>query len=76
MMIRRERRLPAQWSNRWHVAGLLMLVFTGVALLGTEPLWAQRKAGRTKAKSSADASSDRPFDRRVDAYKGENLKPK
>jgi HEAT repeat protein len=55
MLIRRERSLPAQWSNRWHVAGLLMLVFTGAAVLGTEPLWAQGKAGRTKAKSSADA---------------------
>jgi len=55
MLTRRERRLPIQWSNRWRVAGLLMLVFTGAALLGTEPLRAAEKAGRAKARSSTDA---------------------
>jgi HEAT repeat protein len=55
MLIRQERRLPAQWTNRCRVAGLLMLVFTTAALLGTEPLKAQEKTGRAKAKSSTDA---------------------
>jgi hypothetical protein len=55
MLTRRERSVPTQWSNRCRAAGLLMLVCTGAVLLGAEPLRAQKKAGRAKAKSSADA---------------------
>jgi len=58
-----------QWSNRWGVAGLLMLVFTGAALLGTEPLRAAEKAGRAKPKSSADA--DKSADAAQDAIRQE-----
>jgi hypothetical protein len=55
MLTRRERRQPTRWFHRWRVVGLLMLVLTGAALLGTGTLRAQEQAGPAKAKSSADA---------------------